>query len=229
MSTLHPWTPERGATLDREAVRERDRRAIEELGVPALVLMESAGRACAEEVQRLLPSQPGAPVAVLCGPGNNGGDGLVIARTLANRGVAVDAWRCFPSERLQSMSAEVQANASMWERMGRDFLPLSSSEELLAARPILDRAPLVVDALFGTGLTRPLDAHYAAVVEAMAAAPGILLAVDLPSGLDANTGEVLGVAAPAVCTVTFIAAKPGFAKAEGPRLCGRVLVAEIGA
>ena len=214
--------------LERDVVRELDRRAIEELGLPSMLLMENAGRACADEIQRLLPLHPPAPVAVVCGPGNNGGDGLVIARTLANRGVAVDAWGAFAPSRLDELSEDVRKNAALWEGMGRDLLPISDAEQLSAAHHVLQRAPVVVDALFGTGLTRPLEGHYAGVVEAMNASPGALFAVDVPSGLDANTGEVLGVAALATATLSFIAPKLGFARAEGPQHTGCVQVAEIG-
>ena len=215
-------------TRTRDEVRELDRRAIEEYGIPSIVLMENAGRACAEEALALLGDGAAEPVLVLCGPGNNGGDGLVIARTLFNRGVPVRACLAAPIGRLEERSADGRTNARMWRGLGTELHELADAAQLAAARPWFERAPLVVDALFGTGLTRPLEGHYAALVRAAAAAPAPVLAVDLPSGLDADTGAVLGAAVPAAVTVTFIAPKPGFTAGEGPRLCGRVVVAEIG-
>lgn len=213
--------------LTREEVRALDRRATEEFGVPSLLLMENAGRACADAARRMVADDP-RPVNVVCGPGNNGGDGLVVARTLHARGVPVEAWLAAPLETVERLSADVRANADMWRRQGRDLRELATPAQLEAARPELERASLLVDALFGTGLARPVEGHLAAVVELLDAAPAPVLAVDVPSGLDADTGEVLGVAPTAACTVTFVAPNVGLTRGECPRLAGAVEVAEIG-
>lgn len=213
--------------LSRDEVRELDRRAIEERGVPSLLLMENAGRACAEAAQRLVGGAGGV-VHVVCGPGNNGGDGLVIARTLWNRGVAVEAWFAASLGTLERLSDDVRANAALWRDLGRELRELSAPSHLAAALPQFGRAGLLVDALFGTGLGRPIEGYLAAVVAALNASPAPTLAVDLPSGLDADTGEVLGCAVAAAETVTFVAEKPGLRAGEGPRLAGPVTVAEIG-
>ncbi len=215
--------------LRRDAVRELDRRAIEEYGVPSILLMENAGRACADEARGLLAGRaPNGPVVVLCGPGNNGGDGLVIARTLFNRGTPVEAWCTVPLERLADASSDVRTNLALYRSLGAPLRAVADAEALAEAAPRLAASPLAVDALFGTGLTRPLEGHQAAVVRALAASGAPVLAVDVPSGLDADTGDVLGAVADAEVTVTFVAPKPGFERGEGPRACGRIVVAEIG-
>ncbi|MCZ6597682.1 MAG: NAD(P)H-hydrate epimerase [Planctomycetota bacterium] len=210
-------------TLTREAVRELDRRAIEDYGIPSILLMENAGRACAEAVRGMLAEGTADPVLVLCGPGNNGGDGLVIARTLANGGVAARVLFVGPLAKLDGASEDVRLNARLWRDLGGEIESISSADELELAH-----ASLIVDALFGTGLTRELREPFAAIVRAINASDRPVLAVDLPSGLDADTGDVLGEAVRADVTVTFVARKRGFDLADGPGLCGRVVVAEIG-
>jgi NAD(P)H-hydrate epimerase len=213
--------------LSRAAVRELDRRAIEEHGIPSIVLMENAGRACAEEASRLLGGSRG-PVLVLCGPGNNGGDGLVIARTLWNRGVEVKAVFVGPVDGLEQGSADFATNLRLWSGLGRTLEVVSSPREAEELGPRLARAALVVDALFGTGLARELGEPWRSAIRRVNAARRPVLAVDLPSGLDADSGAVLGEAVRATLTVTFVARKPGFLRGHGPELCGRVVVAEIG-
>ena len=218
--------------LGRDAVRELDRRAIEERGVPSLLLMENAGRACADEALDMLDDEEApvgdAPVVILCGPGNNGGDGLVIARSLLEGAVLARVVLVGGAERLERASADVRANARRWRDLGCALESVESEEDVERLAPDLERAPLVVDALFGTGLTRPLEGVFAGVIEAANRSGAPILAVDLPSGLDADTGEVLGTAVRAARTVSFVAAKPGFTRGAGPELCGRVRVAEIG-
>ncbi len=218
----------RDPVLSREAVRELDRRAIEEYGIPSIVLMENAGRACAEEVLRVLGAPATGPVTVLCGPGNNGGDGLVIARTLVNRGVPVQVVFVSERKRFEGSSEDFRTNLRLWRGLGREVECLETPPALERLGAALSRSELAVDALFGTGLTRPLTEPYLTAIRLLNANAGPVLAVDLPSGLDANTGEVLGEAVRASVTVTFVAKKPGFERGQGPRLCGRVVVAEIG-
>lgn len=249
-------------TLTREQTRELDRRAIEEYGIPAIVLMENAARACADEADRLLRidgvskamarlRQPGSkddiprnmdelerwkdrlhktdvPLIVLCGPGNNGGDGLAIARTLHNRKHAVACYYVGNPAELAKASGEVQLNAKLLRGVGVEIRELKSNEQIKSLREDAKKAPLIIDALFGTGLTRTIEDPFRAVIEYVNDADAPKLAVDIPSGLDANTGNVLGVCVRAESTVTFIAEKPGFHEAAGPPFCGQVIVAEIG-
>lgn len=211
--------------LSRAAVRELDRCAIEEHGVPSMLLMENAGRACADVVEAHLAAAGGGRVLVLCGPGNNGGDGWVIARTLVNRGHEVEAAFVGPPEKLEARSDDVRLHLALWRDLGRGAPVLRDAP---AVRAAAEGAVLVVDALFGTGLTRPLGTPWREAIQTLNVLGRPIVAVDLPSGLDADTGEVLGAAVYATATVTFVAAKPGFTRARGPACCGTVHVAEIG-
>ena len=213
--------------LSREAVRALDRRAIEEYGLPSCVLMENAGRTAAR-VALSLVGDGGSAILCLCGPGNNGGDGLVIARTLVNRGHAARVVFVGPPEALDAASDDVLRNAQLWRGLGGEIELAPDVAAVTALAAELAAAPLVVDALFGTGLTRPLRAPWLELVGVLNESDARVLAVDLPSGLDADTGAVLGAAVRADVTVTFVAAKRGFARGAGPELCGRLVVAEIG-
>src|SRR5262249_26539262 len=148
-------------------------------GVPSLLLMENAGRACADEALRMLGGGGGA-VLVLVGPGNNGGDGLVIARTLFNRGADVRAWFVGPRARLDEGSDDFRTNARLLRGLGLELACCESAAELAALARELPGAALVVDALFGTGLTRPLAEPWRPALEALDAARRPVLAVDLP-------------------------------------------------
>jgi len=213
--------------LSRAEVRALDRRAIEEYGMPSVVLMENAGRACADEARRMLAGDAG-PVLVLCGPGNNGGDGLVIARTLDNHGVDVRAFFVGPAAKLELGTPDFATNLRLWRGLGRTIETVDAVSVAARVTAHASRAALVVDALFGTGLDRELVEPWRGAIAAVNAARRPVLAVDLPSGLDADTGAELGLAVRATATVTFVARKPGLALGRGPDLAGRVVVAEIG-
>ncbi|MFG1479155.1 NAD(P)H-hydrate dehydratase [Xanthobacter sp. V4C-4] len=187
-----------------------DRRAVE-MGVPSLALMEKAGRAVADVVAR----RPFTTrVLVLCGPGNNGGDGFVAARVLAQRGYRVRLALLGGRERLTGDAAAV---AALWRGPVEDTAVVD-----------VEACDLIVDAVFGAGLARDLDGAALALVQRMATSGRPIVAVDLPSGLDGATGQVRGAAAPAVETVTFFRRKPGHLLEPGRSLCGKVRVADIG-
>lgn len=202
--------------LPRAVLRELDRRAIEAWGIPSFALMESAGRACAELALRRLHGA--RRVSVLVGPGNNGGDGLVIARTLQNRGCEARVVWLGAQPPEARLSPDFHLNWKLWTELGGRVDPALE----------LARADLVVDALFGNGLARPLGEPWRGAIDALNAARVPVLAVDVPSGLDADSGEVLGTAVRATETVTFLAPKLGFFRGAGPAHVGRVHVAEIG-
>ncbi len=204
----------------RDQVRELDRIAIEELGIPGLVLMENAGRGAAAIVTSELAPRH---VAIVCGPGNNGGDGLVVARHLAIAGVPCDVLLVAERGRV---TADLRANLEIWERGGGAVIDASTG--LAAHREVLARADVVVDALFGTGLNRPVAALYREAIEILAALPCRKVALDVPSGLDADTGRLHGPELRVDATVTFAGLKRGLCVHPGAALAGRVHVVPIG-
>jgi NAD(P)H-hydrate epimerase len=210
-------------TLTRAEVREIDRRAIEQFGVPGIVLMENAGRGAAEVLMQLNAERK--PVVVLCGKGNNGGDGYVIARHLDNHGWPVSVWSLVNPDELRGDAA---INAKIVQESGLPVLPAHDDVAELVAQ-LGSFSGWLVDALFGTGFAGTLNYPYDRVVDAINASRAQILAVDIPSGLDCDTGVPLGSAVRADHTVTFVAAKSGFANSAASAYLGQVHVVDIGA
>ncbi len=199
----------RSAVLEVAQMTEADRRAVA-AGTPVAALMARAGEAVAHEIERRWTPRP---VVVLVGPGNNGGDGLVAALELAARGWPVRVAMAGGRERMRGAAREY---ADRW----------SGPVETLAPSA-LQNAGLIIDALFGAGLDRPLEGAAAATLEAAAAGGLPLVAIDVPSGLFGDTGAS-GGAVPAALTVTFFRKKPAHLLLPGRVLCGEVVVADIG-
>ena len=206
-------------------------------GAPGAELMENAGRAVAEAVRARHPArhpahQPG-PVLVLCGPGNNGGDGFVAARHLAAAGWPVRLALLGARDRL---SGDAAHHAALWEGPGEGPGEGQGTTEALTedgVDALLAGAEVVVDALFGAGLSRPLAGAARRVVEALDPGRAMVVAVDLPSGVSGDSGAVLGsasggIAVQAALTVTFFRKKPGHLLLPGRLRCGEVVLAEIG-
>jgi len=191
--------------------------------VTGLDLMERAGAGVVAAILAQWPDAEGAPVAVLCGPGNNGGDGFVIARLMAAAGREVEV---FLHGELDRLPPDAAANARRWIGGGGRVATIA------AARDAVMRRGVIVDALFGIGLRRGLSAELVALAGAVGAARregARVVAVDVPSGLCADSGRVVGTCAMAAdLTVTFHAEKPGHHLAEGPGLCGALRVVDIG-
>ena len=203
-------------------MRALDRATIDEIGLPGMVLMETAGRAVARAVGQHAPA---GPVAVVCGPGNNGGDGYVCARVLAEAGRDVTTLLVAPRDAIRGDAA---AHLAALERAGGVILPCHGGAELEHHGAVIGEAAAVVDAVFGVGLAREVTGHLADVLAAIDRAPGVVVAVDLPSGLDTDTGHVLGAAITADVTVTFAALKVAVAGAPGFAHAGAVEIADIG-
>jgi len=201
--------------LTTEEMAEADRRAVAS-GVPSLTLMENAGRAVAGEAAKMVA--PGSRIAVLCGPGNNGGDGFVAARHLKERGYDVRVASLVPLDKLKGDAAEM---AKRWMGDVRTSIPKD-----------LNSDALIVDAIFGAGLARAPAGAFADAIAAINAARGQgarVVAVDVPSGLDGTTGQPAGdTVVTADRTVTFFRKKPGHLLMPGRALCGEAIVGDIG-
>ena len=206
------------ASLTRDQVREIDRRAVEEFGLSSLVLMENAGRGCADLLQRLGIN---GPIVICCGRGNNGGDGYVLARHLDLRGCQVHILRW---DDPNAMSADCRANFEIAARAG-----LSMQLDAADRSSQLPAADWYVDALLGTGVRGEPRAPYDSVIAAMNAAVGRKLAIDIPSGLDCDTGLPAASTVRADVTCTFVAVKAGMLQEEARPYIGRLEVADIGA
>jgi NAD(P)H-hydrate epimerase len=214
--------------LSRDQMRAFDTHAIEKCQVPSLILMENAGRGAAEVIERERAARAGGRVLVISGSGNNGGDGFVVARRLLAAGVDVRAFLAAPGAKL---AGDARANHDAWCGVGGTVTEIATDADLPkieAALRELGDEDLVVDALFGTGLDREVTGRHAAMIDLVNSATARRLALDIPSGLDANTGQVLGVAVRAHTTVTFGHLKLGLLSSTGAEHAGTVHLADIG-
>ncbi len=197
--------------LTNDQMSRADRAAVA-AGIASYTLMENAGRAVADQAMALV--KPGSRIAVLCGPGNNGGDGFVAARLLKRASYDV---RLHLIDEKSSLKGDAAEAARRWDGPVREMDPVA-----------FQSMHLVIDALFGAGLSRPADGVAAAMIEAINASGLPVLAVDVPSGLDGTTGEARGSVVKATRTVTFFRKKPAHLLLPGRALCGEIIVADIG-
>jgi ADP-dependent NAD(P)H-hydrate dehydratase / NAD(P)H-hydrate epimerase len=212
--------------LTRAQMRAFDEHAIVACKVPSLVLMENAGRGATDVLVReaLSGSAEGRRAVCVAGPGNNGGDGFVVARHLLARGAEVVVFLAGDPAR---MTPDCRANHDAFVGVGGSVEQLSA-DAMTTFAEALSSADVAVDALFGTGLDRAIDEPLAGVVRALDEAPCRKVALDVPSGMNADTGGVLGVAARADLTVTFAHPKLGHLTGQGARLSGELHVVDIG-
>ena len=212
--------------LPTAAVRELDRKAIEELGIPGLILMENAGLRCADRIAGLLGAGRGDGAWIVCGKGNNAGDGFVIARQLLQKGLPCHlSLLCEASEFPSGGDAGLNlAAARAWDA-SMSFDAERSPSEVLTTLPF--SSPIIVDAILGTGVRGEVREPFARWIRGLEALERPRFAVDLPSGLDADSGEILGCALRADWTASFVAAKPGFFRGSGPDYVGELEVVDI--
>ena len=212
------------AVLTAAAQRDADRITIEEFGLLGATLMETAGRGAARELCEANPAIAGKRVSVVAGPGNNGGDGYVIARVLHSLGARVSVYAAGHSRKMPPDAGH--------HRILLENVAVSASGQPLVIEPLENvlssQADVYVDALLGSGITRPLSPALNKVVAHINRQSAFVLAVDLPTGLHADSGVVLGRAIRADLTVTMGAYKPGHFLGEGPAHCGRVIPIDIG-
>ncbi len=205
-------------TVRSEEMRRLDARATNEFKIPSLLLMENAGRSVAEEILKTGAEK----IVVVCGKGNNGGDGFVAARHLHNHGRELEIT-------LISAKADVKGDAlvnlEIAQKMG---IPVHVYDNVVRLR--WERADLIVDAIFGIGLSKNVGEPYASAIEkinTLSSGGTTIVSIDVPSGLNADTGEVMGAAVRANITVTLACEKEGLRKGEGPRYAGRIVVGYI--
>jgi NAD(P)H-hydrate epimerase len=219
---------EKCIVMTREQVRAFDRWAINELGMPGVVLMENAGCSCAELIKEKLAGIAKAKVCIFCGTGNNGGDGYVIARHLLNSGFGVVVVVCGERGKIKG---DAKINLDVLERMGQriEWLKVGDGDVSGLVRKYAAGADMLVDGLFGTGLSGQLSDEYKNLIGSINAQNRPILAVDIPSGLDCDTGEALGASIKASYTVTFAAVKKGFTIAgSATQYTGEIFIASIG-
>ena len=213
--------------MTRDEVRAVDAWAINTLGVPGVALMENAGRSCAELIEEKLQGITQPKVCIFCGTGNNGGDGYVIARHLINSGVRVIVVVCGDPAKIKG---DAKINMDILKRMGRPVEVLDPADGNLTdrIRSYTTDADILVDGLLGTGLRGQVSGEYKDLIEGMNACRCPVLAVDIPSGLDCDSGEPLGAAIRAAWTVTFVALKKGFTSGSAQTYTGEIFIASIG-
>jgi NAD(P)H-hydrate epimerase len=209
--------------LSRDSVRSLDQLAIDDYGIPGPVLMENAGRGAAELLRSLGIA---GKVCICCGKGNNGGDGLVVARHLDNAEIPV---QIILFDRAEEFSGDAALN---YRIVSKSKLPISHCTERPIEQDYMEKqfqsADWIVDALFGTGLTGPVRPPFDQVIAAMNSSPARVLAIDIPSGLDCDTGRPLGAVVRAHHTATFAAMKKGFVNPEAGQWLGTIHVIGIG-
>jgi len=208
-----------------EKMREMDGRAIEQMGIPGVVLMENAGKGASEKILSYFPEIVEEDVAIICGPGNNGGDGFVVARHLANFGCDVTCCLLADPKKLKG---DALTNFRIAKNMGIEIFELTSEAGLSDLLDMLDDAYLVVDAIFGTGLEREVAGIHLAAIDSVNRSGAYVVSLDVPSGLHSDSGRPLGIAVEADLTATFALPKVGLLIYPGVDYTGELEVVDIG-
>lgn len=209
--------------VSAHTIQKLDDIAINRLGIPSLYLMENAGRMSADKIVKYAKRSGKSKVCVVCGMGNNAGDGFVIARYLFNAGLAVEILHCGT---LQHLKKDAHFNYDTCRKLKIKI------HTFKAMTPLVERhiaaSQIIVDALFGVGLNREIKSPYKELIEYINSLANYVFSVDVPSGIDATTGSIYGVAVRANRTITFTCAKTGLIKGDGKDCAGRVTVVGIG-
>lgn len=212
-----------GRVLTVRQARNLDLKARVKLGIPTILLMENAGRAVSKEVIGVISGRR-MKVALFCGKGNNGGDGFCAARHLLARGINPDVYLC---GNINEVKGEARINLEILLRLKKKVLQINLNN-LKAVQARIPGYGLIVDALLGVGIKGLVKGIFVDIITAINQSKAYVLSVDTPSGLDANTGRVLGVSIKADRTVTFIAEKKGMVRGLGKKLCGKIITEDIG-
>jgi NAD(P)H-hydrate epimerase len=209
--------------LTAQQAAEVDKYAKERLGIPTLVLMENAGRAVAEVALDLLGQVRNAHIAIFCGRGNNAGDGFVATRHLITRGKDVDVYLLAPHIQVRN---EAEINLNILKKLTNRIFEIGDSAGLKTIN--FKVYTLIIDALLGIGLKGEVRGLFKEAISLINKSGVRTVAVDIPSGLDATSGEVCGIAIRADTTVTFVARKQGLLRGQGPEYCGKIIVRDLG-
>jgi NAD(P)H-hydrate epimerase len=211
--------------LNASQMREADHHTIHDLGIASIVLMENAGRQVVAAMDAAFDDLGEMRVAVLAGRGNNGGDGFVVARTLLQRGIDVSV---FLVGRVAEVRGDARTNLEILGRLGLSTVEITNEQEWELHFSEISGCDLIVDALFGTGLREPLAGMLSTIVADVNASPLPVVSIDLPSGLSADTHELIGDAIEATLTVTLAAPKLPLILPPGEHHCGDLVIADIG-
>jgi ADP-dependent NAD(P)H-hydrate dehydratase / NAD(P)H-hydrate epimerase len=207
-----------------ELMRKLDRRAIAEFGIPGIVLMENAARGTVNALFRFFPNLPNTRVAVFAGRGNNGGDALAVTRYLVNRNIPCQVFVLAAQEEVKG---DARVNLEILRRMEVPVRYILSREELEGERASISRQDLLIDGIFGTGLKGKVDGFFKETIVFLNSLKKPVVAIDIPSGLDADSGQILGVCIQARITVTFGLAKRGLLVQPGAHAAGELVIVDI--
>jgi NAD(P)H-hydrate epimerase len=206
-------------------IQEMDRLTIQELGIPGMVLMENAARGVVRMFLDHFNPSDGSHVVLICGPGNNGGDGYVVARYLHERGLKTTVMIL---SALKKIKGDAFTNLEVIKQMDLEILEIPGKDAWIKCRPFIESCDYIVDGLLGTGLNSPVRGFYAQVIEEINASACPVTSIDIPSGLNADTGQIMGKAIHADLTVTFGFPKIGQLIFPGAELVGRLTNIDIG-
>ncbi len=212
-----------GVVVSVKEIQALDSLAIKTIKIPSLVLMENAGQAVCAEVLRLIRNKKNPFVCVLCGLGNNAGDGFVVARHLLHAGVKP---RVYLIGKAKDLKSDAAANYQTLKKLKHPIQEVQGINRRLIND--FKKADIVVDAIFGVGLNRAIEGPFKEIIEVLNSQHKYVISVDTPSGLDATTGRIYGICVKASLTVTFSFLKKGFFKKEGPCYTGQIKAVDIG-
>lgn len=207
-------------TITASQAKLFDKKAREVYGLSTLILMENAGRAVAEEIIKLKKRK----IAIFCGKGNNGGDGFVCVRHLLARGIKPDVYL---AGEISEVKGEARTNLDILLRLRQKIIQIDERNFNLLKEKIR-RYDLIVDAIFGVGLKGSIEGFLRDSIALINSSGAYVVSIDIPSGLDANTGQIKGCCVRADSTITFIAKKRGMVRGKGPRYCGKIMVKDLG-
>lgn len=203
-------------------MRDIEKRALSEFGIPGTVLMENAGRGAAEVIHR---DSPGARILIFCGKGNNGGDGFVAARYLHDLGHRVEI--CLLAQP-QELKGDSLLNFKVLSQSAIPVNVASLDTLALIIPQLIENNDVMVDSIFGTGLNQPIKGTALTIIEMINRSGKKVFSLDIPSGLHPDTGQTLGISVTAYATITFGAPKVGFSSNPGSAAVGQVFVVDIG-